>query len=52
MLVEIAERAQDVAPEQLAGYGIVASHATTIPRVLQLLDVKTFEQFLAVRTQI
>lgn len=46
-LVEIAEWAKDVAPQQLAGYGIGAPHATTIARVLQLLDIQTFELLLA-----
>ncbi|MGP9529187.1 ISAs1 family transposase [Glutamicibacter sp. AOP5-A2-18] len=34
-------------PQQLARYGIGAPHATTIARVLQLLDTRTFELLLA-----
>lgn len=50
-LVDIAEWAHDVATQQLAGYGIGAPHATTIARVLQLLDIQTFELLLADRAQ-
>ncbi|PRB45787.1 ISAs1 family transposase, partial [Arthrobacter sp. MYb216] len=50
-LIEIAEWAKDVAPQQLAGYGIAAPHATTIARVLQRLDIQTFELLLADWTQ-
>lgn len=46
-LVEIAEWANDTAFQQLAGYGIRAPHATTIARVFQRLDTRTFEVLLS-----
>ena len=46
-MVEIAEWAQDEAPQQLADYRIGAHHATTIARVRQLLDIQNFELLLA-----
>ncbi|MFC4716425.1 ISAs1 family transposase [Glutamicibacter bergerei] len=46
-LVEIAEWVKGIAPHQLPGYGIGAPHATTIARVLQLLDNQSFELLLA-----
>ena len=40
-LVEITEWAKGIAPHQLAGYGIEAPHASSIARVLQLLDIQS-----------
>lgn len=45
-MIGIDERAKDVTPDGLAGYGIGARHATTTVRVLPLVDVQAFELFL------
>lgn len=43
-LVEMAEWAADTARDQLAELGIGAPHATTLARVLQLLDADTLDR--------
>ena len=43
-LVEMAEWAADTARDQLAGLGIGTPHATTLARVLQLMDADALDQ--------
>lgn len=50
-LVEMAEWSADTARKQLVSLGIGAPHATTLARVLQLLDADALDQFIGVHAQ-